>query len=169
MNGPTRALRVSIAIAAAVIAVDQLTKHWALSALADGRTIDLVWTLRFRLVFNSGMAFSQGEGLGPLIGVVAIGIVVVLLVSLRKGAGGLGTVGVGLVVGGALGNVMDRLFRGDGWFRGAVVDFIDLQWFPVFNVADVAINVGAACLILGALIGARTDAAVDADADANAP
>lgn len=109
------------------------------------------------------MAFGQGRGLGPVIGVVAIGVVVALLVSLRRGSSSLGGVGVGLVIGGALGNVVDRLFRGDAWFRGAVVDFIDLQWFPVFNIADIAINVGAGLLILGAIMGARGDVPETAD------
>jgi signal peptidase II len=166
MNGPSRALRGSIAIAVAIVVIDQLTKQWALSALADG-PIDVIWTLRFNLVFNSGMAFSQGEGLGPIIGVLALVIVVVLLVSLRKGSGTLGTVGVGLVVGGAVGNVVDRLFRDEGWFRGAVVDFIDFQWFPVFNVADMAINVGAGCLILGAFMSSRRDGVDVSDGDAD--
>ncbi|TVR27008.1 MAG: signal peptidase II [Ilumatobacter sp.] len=157
MNGPSRALRGSVVIAVAIVVIDQLTKQWALSALAEG-PIDVIWTLRFNLVFNRGMAFSQAEGLGPIIGVVALVIVVVLLVSLRKGSGTLGTVGVGLIVGGALGNVIDRLFRDEGWLRGAVVDFIDFQWFPVFNVADMAINVGAACLILGAFSSSRREA-----------
>lgn len=149
-----------------MVIADQVTKHWALSALADGRTIDLVWTLRFNLVFNQGMAFGQGRGLGPVIGVVAIVVVVALLVSFRRGGSSLGGVGVGLVVGGALGNVVDRLFRNDAWFRGAVVDFIDLQWFPVFNIADMAINIGAGLLILGAVIGARREAAAEPDLEA---
>jgi signal peptidase II len=158
MTEPSSALRVSVAVAAVVVLIDQITKQWALSALADG-PIDVIWTLRFNLVFNRGMAFSQGQGLGPVIGVVALIVVVVLLVSLRKGAGSWGTVGVGLVVGGAVGNIIDRLFRDEGWFRGAVVDFIDFQWFPVFNVADMAINFGAGALIVGAFLGARRDRA----------
>lgn len=154
-----------MAIAAVVVGVDQLTKQWALWALADG-PIDLVWTLRLRLLFNSGMAFGQGQGLGPVIGVLALVVVVALLVSLRRGAGRIGTAGVGLVIGGALGNVLDRLFRAPGWFRGSVVDFVDLQWFPVFNVADTAINVGAGLLILGAVLTARRERAATPDDDA---
>ncbi len=164
MSDSARALRGSMLIAAAVVAADQLTKHWALNALVD-RDIDLFWTLRFNLVFNQGMAFSQADGLGPIIGVVALVVVVGLLVSLRRGAGSLGAVGVGLVVGGALGNVIDRLFRGEAWFRGAVVDFIDFQWFPVFNIADMAINVGAGLLILGSIRTSRREAAA-AESDA---
>jgi signal peptidase II len=157
MTDSTRALRGSVLIAIAVVITDQLTKQWALAAL-DDRPIDLVWTLRLNLVFNRGMAFGQGEGLGPVIGVVALVVVVALLVSLRRGTGTLGAVGVGLVVGGAIGNVIDRLFRSPGWLRGAVVDFIDFQWFPVFNVADMAINIGAGLLILGSILAARREA-----------
>jgi signal peptidase II len=158
MTVPARSLGASAAIAFVVVVVDQLAKQWALSALDDG-PIDLFWTLRLNLVFNRGMAFGQGEGLGPVIGVVAIAVIVVVLVSLRKGTGWWGTVGVGLVVGGALGNLIDRLFRGDGWLRGPVVDFIDFQWFPVFNVADIAINVGAGLLIVGAVVADRRERA----------
>ncbi len=170
MTESTRALRGSLLIAAAIVIVDQLTKHWALNALADG-PIDIVWTLRFNLVFNRGMAFSQAEGLGPIIGVVALVIIVGLLVSLRRGTGGFGMIGVGLVVGGAAGNVVDRVFRAPGLFRGAVVDFIDLQWFPVFNIADASINIGAAVLVIGALVRGRDEAAeaeAEAESDANA-
>ncbi|MFM8852538.1 MAG: signal peptidase II, partial [Acidimicrobiaceae bacterium] len=105
----------------------------ALNYLSEGRTIDLVWTLRFNLVFNSGMAFSQGQGLGRLIGLLAIGVAVWLWMGLRKTTSQFSVVGTSMLIGGALGNVVDRMFRGEKWLAGAVVDFIDLQWFPVFN------------------------------------
>jgi signal peptidase II len=60
-----------------------------------------------------------------------------------------------MLIGGALGNVVDRLFRGEKWLAGAVVDFIDLQWFPVFNIADSAVTVGAAILIFSSLASSR--------------
>jgi signal peptidase II len=135
-----------------VVVVDQLTKTWAVNELSDGKTIHVVWTLQFALGFNSGMAFSQGEGLGPLIGVIALIAIVVLLVSLRRTGSTLSSLGVALVCGGAAGNVVDRLFRGDGWLRGAVVDFIDFQWWPVFNIADAAITIGAILLLISTAI-----------------
>ncbi|HYN34968.1 MAG TPA: signal peptidase II [Ilumatobacteraceae bacterium] len=150
------AWRMPVAIAAAVVVVDQLSKHWAVTSLGTDRVIDLVWTLRFNLAFNNGMAFGQARGLGPVIGVVATVVIVYLLVSLRDQTSRLSTVGMGLLIGGAAGNLIDRLFRGDAWLNGAVVDFIDLQWFPIFNVADMAVNVGAALLILGSVLSART-------------
>ena len=122
-----RALAVTLAIAVTVLAADQGSKAWALRAL-DDRMIDVVWTLRLNLTFNSGMAFGRGRGWGPVIGIVATVVVVGLLVSLRSAGSRISTVAVGLIVGGALGNVADRLFRGDGLLHGSVVDFIDFQW-----------------------------------------
>ena len=144
-------LGLSIAIAAVVLVLDQITKRWALDALQD-RDIEVFWTLQFNLAFNTGMAFSQGQGLGPVIGVLALVIVVVMLVRLGREGGTLAAVATGMIVGGALGNIMDRLFRAeDGFLSGGVVDFIDFQWFPIFNVADMGVTIGGALLILTAL------------------
>jgi signal peptidase II len=128
------------------VALDQITKHWAVSSLNDGRIIDVLGSLRFNLSFNRGMAFSQGTGMGPFIGVLGILVVLYLLIGMRKSSVS-GAVFVGLVAGGAAGNIVDRLFRGEAWLRGAVVDFIDLQWWPVFNIADAAICIGGALLV----------------------
>jgi len=140
-------LRGALLLAAVVVLVDQLTKHWAVNAL-DDRTIDLVWTLRLNLAFNTGMAFSQGTGIGPVIGVVGLLVVVGLLIAIGRASSPLYGPAVGLIIGGAVGNLADRLFRGPGWLRGGVVDFIDLQWWPIFNVADIALTLGGALLIL---------------------
>jgi signal peptidase II len=142
-----------VTVAALVVAADQLTKAWAVNALDDGHDIDVVWTLRFHLTMNGGMAFSQGRGLGPVIGVVAIVVVAVLLISLRRTGSTVAAVAVGLVVGGAAGNIVDRLFRsGDGFLTGQVIDFIDLQWWPVFNVADAAVVIGGILLLLTTIL-----------------
>jgi signal peptidase II len=142
---------VTMPVAIVVVVVDQLTKWWALERLSGGRDIDLVWTLRLNLVRNSGAAFSTGRGLGPVLGVVAV-IVVFLLVRYGRMASSSPTAaGIGLVLGGAVGNLADRAFRsGDGFLGGHVVDFVDLQWWPVFNVADAAVCVGAVLLVLTA-------------------
>jgi signal peptidase II len=155
MKLTARSLGGPLAIAAAVVLLDQLTKEWALNALADG-PIDVVWTLRFNLAFNKGMAFSQGTGLGPIIGVVALVVIVGLLVSIGRSTSRLYPLAVGLIVGGAIGNLLDRLFRAPGWFRGAVVDFIDLQWWPIFNVADIGVTVGGALLLLTSVLDGRS-------------
>ena len=136
---------------AAIVVVDQLTKHWALNRLSDNRTIDLVGSLRFNLVFNKGMEFSQATGAGPVIGALGFVVVIVMVLWLRRQAQGLAAIAAGLIVGGALGNLIDRAFRGEAWLRGAVVDFVDLQWFQVFNVADSAISIGAVLMVVASL------------------
>ena len=145
---------VSAAVALIVVVIDQLTKHWALNALDDGRTIDIVGSLRLNLAFNTGMAFAKGQGIGPVIAVVGVLVIAFLLVGLRRDTTP-GAVFVGLVAGGAAGNIIDRLFRGDAWLHGAVVDFIDLQWWPIFNIADAGIVVGAASLVVASMLPER--------------
>jgi signal peptidase II len=154
---------VPLALAAGVVLlVDQLSKYWAFSRLCEipdgydcavqADPIALFWTLRFNLAFNTGMAFSAGSGSGPVIGLVVIAIVVVLIVVARRITSPVQLVLLGVVIGGALGNLVDRAARAtDGLLDGAVVDFIDLQWWPVFNVADLAVVVGGIALALTGL------------------
>jgi signal peptidase II len=149
-----RSLVVPMVIAAVVVVLDQITKHWALNSL-DDRDIEVFWTLQFNLAFNTGMAFSRGEGLGPVIAVVALVVVVFFLVRLGREGGRLAAVATGLIVGGAIGNIIDRAFRGDGILDGAVVDFIDFQWFPIFNIADMGITIGGALLVLSSVLPGR--------------
>ena len=78
-----------------------------------------------------------------------------LLLSLRRADNSLTRLATGLIIGGAIGNILDRLFRGSGWMRGAVIDFIDFQWFPIFNVADSCITLGAIALLLGLFFESR--------------
>jgi signal peptidase II len=154
-EAPKSSWRAPILLAVGVVVADQLTKHWAVNRLSDGNEIEVFWTLQWNLAFNSGMAFSRGQGLGPVIAVVATVVIVWLLVSLRTSGGKLNTFGIGCVIGGAAGNLIDRAFRQEAWLRGSVVDFIDFQWFPIFNIADIAINVGAGALILNAVLSGR--------------
>jgi len=142
---------MSLLIAVVIVLLDQISKAWALGVLADGRIIHVIWTMQFNLTFNRGMAFSRGTGIGPIIGVIGLVVVVLLLLSLRRAENALTRVATGLIIGGAVGNILDRLFRGSGWMRGAVVDFIDFQWWPVFNVADMAIMIGAATMMVAML------------------
>ena len=143
--------RMSLLISAVIVLLDQISKAWALGVLADGHIIPVVWTMQFNLTYNRGMAFSRGTGIGPIIGVIGLVVVVLLLLSLRRADNALTRVATGLIIGGAVGNILDRLFRGSGWMRGAVIDFIDFQWWPVFNVADMAIMIGAATMMVAML------------------
>jgi signal peptidase II len=144
----TRLTGLVLAVAGAVIVVDQLTKWWATRALAD-RDIDIVWTLRLRLIRNSGAAFSLAGGRGGLVGLLAIAVVIALIAFGRAIDTKIGAVALGLVLGGALGNLLDRLLReGSGFLGGGVIDFVDLQWWPVFNVADAAVSIGGILLVI---------------------
>jgi signal peptidase II len=132
-------------IAAAVLIVDQLTKTWAINGLGSDRVIHVVGWLRLALVRNTGVAFGVGSGAAPLLVAVAIVGFVAVLFGRQIRLQGAALAGVGLVLGGAFGNVADRLFRDQG---GAVVDFIELSWWPVFNIADSCIVVGAFILVI---------------------
>jgi len=145
---------VTAVIAVAVLVVDQLTKRWALSDLSGNAARHVVWTLQWNLTRNSGMAFSRAQGIGPLIGIVAMVVVLWVAWSSRSLTSKLASVAAGLVAGGALGNLADRVFRGR-FLHGAVIDFIDLQWFPIFNVADMAIDIGGLLFVLYLLLGHR--------------
>lgn len=128
-----------------VLIVDQLTKVWAMHALADG-PVDIAGPVQFTLIRNTAGAFGLGGAFVPFLAVGALVLVVVLLtrtdVTEHRGL----ALAAGLVLGGALGNLVDRLVRSPGLLRGAVVDFVDLGWWPVFNAADAAITCG--CLLL---------------------
>ena len=156
---PERRIHVTLAVAGVALALDQLSKWWAVEALDGGRVIDLVWTLRLRLVWNTGSAFGMFPQFGPVVAVVALVLAVGLLCFGRLAVGRSGALGVGGIVGGALGNLADRAFRpGGGVLGGAVVDFIDVQWWPVWNVADMCIVGGAAAVIWAGLRGQQTQA-----------
>jgi signal peptidase II len=144
-----------------VVLLDQVTKSWAVSALTDGRVIHVLGSLQFSLGFNSGFAFSQGQGMGPLVGIFAIIAVLFLLRAVRKATTQLSALALCAIVAGAIGNIADRFFRGEGWLHGRVVDFVDVQWWPVFNVADSSITVGACALIAAMLMESRNGKGVD--------
>lgn len=138
-----RTSRIGLGAALVVLILDILTKGWAMSALSDGRDIHIFWTMHFALTHNEGMAFSTGTNVGPFIGMLAIVVIAILIFALRKQSSVISLVATGCIIGGAIGNVLDRVFRGSGFMDGAVVDFIDFRWWPVFNVADIGIVCGA--------------------------
>lgn len=147
----TRRHRLGIAstIAAAGVAADQLTKQWAQSALADGRTIDVLPTLELDLSYNSGFSFSTGAGYGRPIGVFVMLVCGLLVTMIWRSQHTARAVLLSVVLAGALGNLADRLFRGnDGPLSGEVVDFIDVTWYAVFNVADSLVVCGGIAFVV---------------------
>ena len=137
-------------LAAAVIALDQLSKHWILASFRTGEELPLAPFASLVLAFNRGAAFSflaDGSGWQRwLFAVIAVVASVAMLWLLRRGGRALFCAGLALIIGGALGNLYDRVTLGH------VVDFVLLHWrgwyYPAFNVADSAITVGAAALIV---------------------
>jgi signal peptidase II len=149
LNTARRQIATAAGVAALLVGVDQATKQWAVHNLTEGVRRHVFSTLHWQLHFNSGMAFSRGQGMGRIIGILAVVVSVVLFASLRRVRRPLAVIAVGLVAGGAVGNVLDRLFRAkNGLLSGSVVDFIDLKFWPIFNIADSGVVVGAALLIL---------------------
>jgi signal peptidase II len=142
-----RGLLITV-VALAVVALDQATKTWALHHLRDGPR-HVVWTLRLNLTFNTGIAFSQASGSTALVTVIAVVVVALLVVIARRTRGSATAVTLGLVIGGALGNLADRIVR---HHAGGVIDFIDFRWWPVFNVADAAITTGVVLAIVRSLL-----------------
>jgi signal peptidase II len=130
-----------------VIVLDQITKIWAASSLVD-RNIDLFWTARFNLTRNFGSAFGLGSGLGRWLGVLVLFVIAGVLWYARTISDRRMLALFGAIAGGAIGNLIDRIFRADdGFMSGGVIDFIDFQWWPIFNVADIAVVCGATGLM----------------------
>ena len=143
--------RVGVSVALGAVLIDQVTKVLAVAALQDGPIHLIGDVLRLRLIRNSGAAFSTFQGVGPLIGLAAVGVIALVFVMMHHVARRFEVVGLGLVLGGALGNLLDRIFRGDGFLDGSVVDWIDPSFFSAFNGADSSITIGVAVLLVGAM------------------
>ncbi|HSN07289.1 MAG TPA: signal peptidase II [Candidatus Angelobacter sp.] len=156
--GNRHLVRVTFTVAALVVLVDQITKYLAVRNLEGRPPVEVIGTwVRFVFLRNSGAAFSFGESYTVIFTAIAITVVVVIVRTSRK----LGSVGwaiaLGGLLGGAVGNLLDRIFREPGLFRGHVVDFIAFPNFAVFNVADSAIVCSAVLMVLLALRGVEID------------
>ena len=138
--------------------LDVVSKVLVVARLEGEAPLELLGgRLLLRVSRNPGAAFSFAEGATVLFtGVAAVVVVVILRVSRRLHSPGW-AVSLGLLLGGAAGNLVDRLLRSPGPARGAVVDFIDLGWWPSFNVADSAIVCGALLAVVLSLRGVEID------------
>lgn len=163
--GPTSRRRLLfVLVALAAYAADQVTKVLAVERLEGRPDVQLVGELlQLHLTFNPGAAFSTGTGLTPLITVVAIVATVVVLFYARRVGTALWAVALGFLLAGITGNLTDRLLREPGPMRGHVVDFLKLPNWPIFNIADVWINVAAGLIVLQAIRGVRLDGTRESD------
>jgi signal peptidase II len=137
-----------VAAVGAIVAVDQLTKAWAVATLADGPTQVFGDTVKLELARNSGSAFSRFQGYTPVLAILAIVITTLIARAVRHASDRWVIIGLVLVLGGALGNLTDRLARSPGFLRGYVVDFVSVGWWPLFNVADSCVTIGAIVLVI---------------------
>lgn len=129
-----------------VIVADQFSKYWVNAALTYGFSKPITSWFSLTYIFNTGTAFGLFAGNNKALVIVALTILSFLLYSARglcERTGAWGLWGIGLVFGGAIGNLIDRIRI------GRVIDFLDFHFWPVFNLADTAISIGAACLIIG--------------------
>lgn len=159
-----------ILLIALILAVaDQTTKNWAEANLPLLEPQPFLGELlQLTLLYNSGAAWGMGSGITPVVTCLQIAIVIgVVIFAVRAVRSPWYTLALGLILGGALGNIHDRLLRAPGPFRGEVVDFLELPNWPVFNVADMAVVGGAILIVLLGVIGHAADPAV-AEAEARA-
>lgn len=154
-----RCLTVLLGMAVGVVVVDQLVKAWVVATLqprlesGEGPIVLLGGLLKFTYVENTGAAFSMGAGYTWIFSIVAVVVAVVILRTSRRLGSMWWAVALGGLLGGLLGNLTDRLIRPPGPGLGYVVDFIQLPYFAVFNIADIFITCSAALMVILALRG----------------
>jgi signal peptidase II len=146
-----------LGVAALVVAVDRLTKLWAERSFAAAPKDVLGGLVTLRLTTNSGGAFSMGDRAPLLFAAAAVVVSVAIAASAFRARSTLHAIALGLILGGALGNLIDRITRGPH-FTGRVIDFIDPHVWPVFNVADASIVCGAIVLAVVAFREGRSGA-----------
>lgn len=151
---------LALTLAILIIVSDQLTKEWALATLEPGESVPvlgeaLIWVLKF----NSGAAFSFLSNATWLFTIVSSAVALIVLWYLRRVYAPIWAVVAGLVLGGAIGNLIDRYFRDPGFAVGHVVDFIYTPWMmpAVYNVADIAVVTGMCLFLLCVLLGIGQD------------
>jgi signal peptidase II len=158
LGRPRRRVGILVGIAAFVLAVDIATKAVVVATLSDRAPISLLGGfLHLRMDRNPGAAFSIGTSLTALYSLIAIAVIVVILRTSRRIRSVPWAITLGLLLGGAAGNLGDRIFRAPGLFRGWVVDWIQLPHWPVFNLADSAIVCGGILAVLLSARGIRLD------------
>ena len=151
-------------VALAAIVIDFLTKEWVLAVFSQGERLDVIGSLvQFTLVFNTGAVFSLGTGYTWVFtGIATVVVFAIGYIGWRVRSVWWG-VTLGLMMGGAAGNLVDRYFRGETPGHGAVVDFISVGTFPVFNIADSCVVVGACLVVALTFKGLNLDGTMVAD------
>lgn len=162
-----RRVGVLVLMAATALGLDVVSKILVVALLPDRPPIRLLGgLLTIRVLRNSGAAFNIGNGMTLVFTLIATGVVVAILRYARQLRSVPWAITLGLLLGGALGNLADRMFRAPGPLRGHVVDWIELPHWPVFNLADSSIVCGGALAVLLASRGLQVDGTVQRDEQA---
>ncbi|MFD8071372.1 signal peptidase II [Streptomyces sp. NPDC059718] len=162
-KGPRR-IAVLLGVAALAYVLDLLSKIWVVTSLEGHESIDVFGSyLRLEAVRNAGAAFGFGQGMTIVFTVIAVTVIVVIARIARKLHSVPWAIALGLLLGGAFGNLTDRVFRAPGFLQGHVVDFIAPTHFAVFNLADSAIVCGGILIVLLSFRGLDPDGTVHKD------
>lgn len=153
------ALALVLGLAAGIVAIDQIAKWLVVAQLPEGVSVPVLGELvQFTFVRNPGAAFSIGGGATWIFAAIAIAVSVVIIVFARRIRSFAWAAVFGMLLGGTVGNLLDRLLREPGFGQGHVIDFIQLWGFPaIFNVADIAITFSVALLVILTIIGLGID------------
>ena len=155
---PRRRLRLLLTVAGVVLVLDIVTRVRAVRGLTPGQPVSVIGdTVTWTLVRNSGAAFSMATGYTWVLTLIATGVVIGIIWMGRRLVSPWWAIGLGMILGGAMGNLVDRFFRSPGPLRGHVVDFLSIGWWPVFNVADPSVVGGAILLVVLSLLGVDYD------------
>ncbi len=145
-----RRYSAALGIALAVVVADLLTKRYASIHFADSPIEVIPGFLTFTFTENPGAAFSLFQNAGPFMGVAAVVVSIFVLWSIRTERPLIEVAALGLVLGGANGNLMDRVFRGEGFLDGKVIDWISMWWIPTFNISDASVTIAVGLLLIHA-------------------
>jgi signal peptidase II len=149
-----RRLRMLLTVAGIVLVADIVTKVLAVRLLTPGQPVSIIGdTVTWTLVRNSGAAFSMATGYTWVLTLIATAVVFGIIWMGRRLVSPWWALGLGMILGGAMGNLVDRFFRSPGPLQGHVVDFLSIGWWPVFNVADPSVVGGAILLVALSLFG----------------
>ena len=151
---PRRRQPLLLSVAAVVLTLDIVTKVLAVKLLTPGQPVPIIGdTVTWTLVRNSGAAFSMATGYTWMLTLIASAVVVGIVWMGRRLVSTWWAIGLGMILGGAMGNLVDRFCRSPGPLRGHVVDFLSIGWWPVFNVADPSVVGGAILLVTLSALG----------------
>jgi len=152
-------------VAVFLLVIDQITKLWAVATLVPGQPQEFIGSvLQFNIIRNPGAAFSTGTGYTWVFTTLSIAATIGVLWFARRVRHRGWAIALGILVAGISGNLVDRLLREPGFYVGHVVDFLQLPNWPIFNVADMCINVAAVLIVIFSFKGIGLDGSIDGGA-----